>query len=138
MPTRKALRILSPSMALALVATLAAAQPAEQTATQFYLAYRAAFEKAKTIDDLLPFLAKTMREQLAAPPEADRQRRFRILKALDEYTGVKVIKETKSAGGVNLDVEGFDAAKKKSKATVQIIKENGAWKVFGEIWSTSP
>lgn len=134
--TRNTRRILSLPIALALVATLAAAQPAEQTATQFYMTYRAAFQKAKTIDDLLPFVAKTMREQLAATPAAERETIFGLIKALDQYTEVKVVQETKTATGASLNVEALDGDKKKSKATVQMVKENGSWKVFGEDWST--
>lgn len=138
MPTRKALRALTLSIALMMAATLVAAQPAEQTATQFYMAYRAAFQKAKTLDDLVPFIASGKRASLATIPAAERPEMFGLIKALDTYTGVKVIKETKTAAGVTLDVEAIDGDKKKSKATVQLVRENGAWKVFAENWSTSP
>jgi hypothetical protein len=129
-------RIWSLAIALTLAATVAAAQPAEQTATQFYMAYRAAFQKAKTIDDLLPFAAKPMREQITRTPAAERTKLFGLMKAVDQYSEVKVLKETKSAAGATLNVEALDGDKKKANATVQLLKENGAWKLLVEDWST--
>ena len=58
---------------------------------------------------------------------------FEMIKSLDRYTNVKVIKETKSAQGVTLAVEGVDTDKAKATATVEIVREGNAWKLGREL-----
>src|SRR4029079_7807207 len=51
------------------------AQPAvaqTQTASQFYMAYRAAFDKAKKVEDLIPFMAKKNVDQMNQTPAGAR------------------------------------------------------------------
>lgn len=124
--------------AVALVAAFAAAPllaQAEQTASQFYLAYRAAFDKAKGVNDLLPFMAKSTRDQMMATPAEERGRMFEMVKAMGALTNVKILKEAKSAEGATLTVEGIDADKSKAQGTITIVKEGGAWKLSKENWS---
>lgn len=46
------------------LATATAAQPGNQAASEFYLTYRAAFGKAKAIEDVLPYMSKGVRAQV--------------------------------------------------------------------------
>ena len=48
---------------------------------------------------------------------------------------VKVVKETKTANGVTLTVEGTAGAEKRT-GQVQIVQEDGAWKMGKESWSS--
>jgi hypothetical protein len=120
------------------VATFAPPASAQggQTASQFYLAYRAAFDKAKSIDELLPFLSKKGAEQVKATPAADRPKMFELMKMMGTLTEVKIIKEAKNGDGVTLTVEGVSPDKTKTKGTVEIVKEAGSWKLGGENWSS--
>ena len=135
-PTRKVVTTFILSAGVALVATTALARQADQTASQFYMAYRAAFQKATKIEDVLPYMSKAMRSQVDQTPAAERPMMFGVMKKMDTYTQVKVVKETKTADGVTLLVEGSDSGKK-STATVDIVRENGAWKLGKERWSSS-
>ena len=63
---------------------------------------------------------------------------FKMIKAFNAFTNVKVLKETKSATGATLEVEGIDEDKKKATATVELIKEGGAWKIGKESWKSGP
>ena len=118
--------------------------PAARTAAQFYLAYRAAFDKATKLEDILPYLAAKNRKAAEAMPAAERDPGFQMIKAANALTGVRVLKEEKTAAGVMLTVEGVDsvarpdqhgvAVKKKNTGTVMIVKEGGAWKVGDENW----
>jgi hypothetical protein len=114
-----------------------AAQPAAsyKTGADFYMAYRAAFTAAKTIDDVLPWMAKTRRDQMANALPAERTQIFELIKTMDDHTGIRVVKETPSATGAELLVEATSGASK-SKATgvVTLVKEGGAWKLDGEAW----
>jgi hypothetical protein len=40
--------------------------PSPQTASQFYLEYRAAFDKARKLEDILPFMTAQKRQQAEA------------------------------------------------------------------------
>lgn len=49
-------------------------------------------------------------------------------------TNVKVVKETKTDEGVTLSVEAMDG-KDKMTGEVQVLREDGAWKMGRERWS---
>jgi hypothetical protein len=159
-------------VAAALVAGLGAmpalAQKADQTASQFYLAYRAAFDKAKSIDDLLPYMAKKNVDQVKATPEAQRAQMFGMIKEMGALTNVKILKEakngdgatltvdalgpdkakttgtieilkeTKNGDGATLTVDALGPDKAKTTGTIEILKESGAWKLGKESWSSGP
>jgi hypothetical protein len=137
MRTPRLARFVTASLMLALLSTAALAQQPAQTASQFYMKYRAAFDKAKTVDDILPYMAKENRAQVEATPAADREKMFGMIKIMNTLTGVKILKEERTADGATLTVEGVDADKKKSTGTVTVIKEAGEWKVGKESWSSA-
>ena len=60
------------------VALPALAQPAAsyKNGTEFYLAYRVAFDKATSIDELLPWVARERREVISKAPAAERKEGF--------------------------------------------------------------
>ena len=132
---RGILRLACLTAALALAATAAEAQ-GEQSATQFYMAYRAAFAKATKIDELLPYMSKARKAEIEKTPAGERSKMFAFIKELDTVTQIKVIKEAKSANGVTLSAEGIDGDKKKSTGTIDVVREGGAWKLGKESWST--
>ncbi|HXB55479.1 MAG TPA: hypothetical protein VN461_11885 [Vicinamibacteria bacterium] len=138
-------KIASWSTGLALVLTSTAwaqaPQPKAQTATQFYVAYRAAFDKATKVDDLFPFMAAKNLKQVQATPAADREKMFGMMKIMGALTELKVTKEERTPeGGALLTAEGLaaslsDAAKKEKQAgKITIVKEGGAWKLDREEW----
>jgi hypothetical protein len=138
MRTPRLARFVIASLVLACTASLAIAQQPAQTASQFYMKYRAAFDKAKAIDEILPFMAKENKTEVEATPAADRAKMFELVKMMNKLTNVKVVKEDKAAdGSVMLTVEGIDEEKKKNSGKVSVVKEGGDWKVGKESWSNS-
>jgi hypothetical protein len=119
---------------------VAAGPPAKQTATQFYMAYRAAFEKATKIEDVLPYMCADNRKQVEATPEPDRGKMFDMIKMMDTHTKVRVLGEDRQAdGSVVLGVSAFDTDQKKNvTAHVTVVKEDGAWKLSKEAWTSGP
>src|SRR4029453_41706 len=114
----------------------AATKAQGKTAQQFYQEYVAAFAKAKTIDDILPFMAAENRKQAEATPKAERDKMCERIKMFG-HTDIKVLKEEKGADGSTvLSVEGVDSDKKKSTGQVTIVKEGAAWKIGKESWTT--
>ena len=101
------------------------------TAAQFYMTYRAAFDKAQKIEDLLPYLAAKSRQEVEKTPADQRVEFFTMMKMFGTMKDVKVIKTTKTGNGETLAVEGTTDGKKQTCA-VQIVNESGAWKVGDE------
>ncbi len=137
MRTPRLARFVTASLMLAFGASFAFAQQPAPTASQFYMKYRAAFDKAKTIDEVLPYMAKENRAQVEKTPAADRAKMFEMIKMMNQLSDVKVLREERAAdGGATLTVEGMDADKKKTTGTVMILKEAGEWRVGKESWSS--
>jgi len=123
-------------LVLASAAAPAFAQPAAPTTpTAFYLEYRKAFDAAKKIEDLLPYMSAATRKQVEATPAADRPQMFEMVKMLGTLTNVKVVKETPAGDGATLTVTGTDADKATMTGTISIVKEGGAFKLGKESWT---
>jgi hypothetical protein len=126
------------TFALGLIATLVLSSTpaiAQKTATQFYMDYQAAFAKAKTIDDILPFMAKGRVDEVKKTPAAERAKMFEFVKFMaEEHQNVKVTKETKTPTGYTLDVSATTSDKKTATGTVEIVNEGGAMKINRESW----
>lgn len=117
---------------------LAAGSPAWPQAagegTKFYREYRAAFAKAKSIEELLPYLSKVRAEMVQQTPKEDRAKMFGMMKAMD-VKDVKVLKESKTDSGYVLEATGKGGiAPGPSKGTIDIVREGGKLKVDRESW----
>ena len=126
------------ALTLVFASTAAAtwAQNANQTATEFYLAYRVAFDKAKSVADIRPWHSKAVQAKMDATSKEDNAMMFDMVKMMSAVTNLKVIKETKTASGVTLSVEALDSDKKKTTGEVFLIREGGVWKLERERWSS--
>ena len=72
---------------------------------------------------------------VAKTPPHQQAEMFGLIKAMDDRTEIKVVKETPSATGADLEVEATSVSSK-SKATgvITLVKEGGAWKLERENW----
>lgn len=138
MRTGRCFRLIAASiLVLAFAWAPAFAQKAEQTATEFHLAYRVVFAKATPVDDIKPYHSKAVRAKMEATSKEDNAMMFDVVKMIGTVTNLKVVKETKTAAGVTLSVEAIDADKKKTTGEVFLIREDGGWKLERERWSSS-
>ncbi len=113
--------------------SLAGAQAAGEGA-KFYAEYRAAFAKAKAIEDVLPFLSKKRIEMVDQTPREDRPKMFGLMKAMD-VQDVKVLKESKTDTGYVLDAVGKGGmGPGEAKGTITIVREGGKLKLDRESW----
>jgi hypothetical protein len=108
-----------------------------QSATQFYLEYRAAFDKASALDDVLPFWAAAKRKEAEAMPALVRGQGLQSMKLANPVTAVTVLKEENTVDGAKLMVEGIRPDKKKKTGLVTLVKEGGAWKLAAEHWNSA-
>jgi Domain of unknown function (DUF4878) len=134
---RRLLRATVVCSAIVLLATGSLfAQAAAASASDFYLQYRKAFDAAKKIEDVLPFMSADMTKQIQATPPAQRGEMFDMIKMMGTLTNVKIVKETRTGNGATLTVNALDSDKKNTVGTIDIVKENGAWKLGKESWSS--
>jgi esterase/lipase len=131
--TRLAASLVASLMLVSLVAQPAPAQT--ETASQFYMRYRAAFDNAKKIEDLTPFLSKKSLDMVNATPAAERPKFFEMMKMVGSITDVKILKETKTADGAMLAVEAVGPDKQTTNGKVEVVKEGADWKLGNENWS---
>ena len=124
------------SVVVVVLAGVAALGAQAQTASDFYTSYRAAFAKAKAIEQMFPLISKDMRAEIEKTPAAERPKMFEFVKEMStSMKNVKVVKETKNDAGVMLTVEALDGTSKMA-GQVQIVKEGDAWKMGKESWSS--
>ena len=110
--------------------------PAAGSASEFYLKYRQAFDAAKNVEQLLPYMSAATRKQVESTPAGERAEMFEFIKLMGAMTNMKIVKEAPNGTGATLTVEGVDSDKAKTTGTIDIVKEGGAWKLGKESWST--
>jgi hypothetical protein len=117
---------------LAIVAALPLiAQPT--TATQFYRQYRAACDKATSLEDLLPWMSKAQKAK-AASLSADRKKAmWGMMRSLD-LRDIEVVKEGATPNGAMLDVTATGPDGRAITGRVTLVREDGAWKMQQEDW----
>jgi hypothetical protein len=124
--------------ALVLTTAAPAWAQAPATASAFYLNYRKAFDAAKKIEDIYPFMAAARRKQMEDTPAKDRAEMFEMIKMMSVLTDVKVTKEAPGAnGGATLTVTALDSDKKPTYGTITVVREAGAMKIDKESWSNT-
>jgi len=132
----RANRILTGSMLMVVAflfgAATAAFGQAEKTASQTYMEYHAALQKAKKIDDILPFVTAARRKEAEKMPADMKEGMVGMIQELGIQPGFKIVKEEKTAAGATLLIEGFDKTKTKATVTVNMVREGGAWKIEKE------
>lgn len=123
----------------ALVLTTAAPvwAQAPATASDFYMQYRKAFDAAKKIEDILPFMSAATKKEIESTPAAQRPQMFEMVKMMGALTQVKIAKEARTPdGGATLTVNAMDPDKHATVGTITVVKEGGAFKLGRESWSS--
>jgi hypothetical protein len=110
-----------------------------ETATQFYLRWRSTALNAKSIDQITPFWTAETRDEFNMEPESARAETLDMAKRLLRMqTDVKVIKETATPNGATLSLQALDGNKKPIVSSVDVVKENGAWKMTAAVEQWKP
>jgi len=133
---RRVLRAGVICLPMLLLVTASVFAQAATSPSDFYLQYRKAFDAAKKIEDVLPFMSADTTKQIQATPPAERGQMFEMIKMMGALTNVKITKETKTANGATLTVNAIDSDKKPTVGTIDIVQESGKWKLGKESWSS--
>jgi hypothetical protein len=133
---RRVLRAGVICLPILLLVTASVFAQAVTSPSDFYLQYRKAFDAAKEIEDVLPFMSADTTKQIQATPPAERGQMFEMIKMMGALTNVKITKETKTATGATLTVNAIDSDKKPTVGMIEIVQESGKWKLGKETWSS--
>jgi hypothetical protein len=109
---------------------------------EVYLEYRETFEKAETLEEILPYFCKERAEEVKATPADEAAMMWDLMKMMmGGVSGLKVLDETwEGEDKVILKMEGIQTQEgETSKLTGEVImlKEYGAWKIGIEKFSSS-
>ena len=102
--------------------------PAKETASQFYLRYRALIPAATSVQQVVEHWSSDQREDFKAAPANQRPDLDFVKSVTAATTNVKVIKESSTPNYATLDVEGVMDGKPVT-ATIDLVRENGLWKI---------
>jgi hypothetical protein len=133
---RRVLRAGVICLPMLLLVTASVFAQAATSPSDFYLQYRKAFDAAKKIEDVLPFMSADTTKQIQATPPAERGQMFEMIKMMGTLTNVKITKETKTATGATLTVTAIDSDKTPTIGMIEIVQEGGKWKLGKESWSS--
>jgi len=133
---RRVLRAGVICLPMLLLVTASVFAQAATSPSDFYLQYRKAFDAAKKIEDVLPFMSADTTKQIQATPPAERGQMFEMIKMMGALTNVKITKETKTATGATLTVTAIDSDKTPTIGMIEIVQEGGKWKLGKESWSS--
>jgi hypothetical protein len=117
----------------------AAEKQTSETATQFYQRWRTTVLNAKSLDELATFWTAEMKDEFDMEPASAKAETLPMMKRVyGMQTDVKVVKETATPNGATLSLEGLDGDKKPVVSSVEIVKENGRWKMTGAVEQWTP
>jgi hypothetical protein len=107
-----------------------------KTPTQTYLEYHAAVAKAKTLDEVLPYLSKMYRAMLESRPKEDRPKWLTNLKDGADVKDLKMTKEAIDGDKCTLEATGISAHGNALHGKIILVREGGAWKLDSSSWAT--
>ena len=110
-----------------------------ETATQFYLRWRTTALNAKSMAEITPFWTTETTDQFNMEPDSAKAGTLAMVKRVySMHTDVKVVKETATPNGATLSLEGLDPDKKPVVSIIDIVTENGAWKITAAVEQWKP
>lgn len=135
-------RLRRPLAAAALLCSLLPAAPAAAQArargpAEAYLAAVAVVRRAKGFDPILPHLSAQYRSDVENQDDAGRQSFFAYFKASLAQTDVVILKETVEGDVAALEASGRDAAGGRVVGTIEMVREDGAWRLDDYTWAPS-
>jgi hypothetical protein len=105
--------------------------------SEAFMRYHQAFDQAKTVEEILPYMAREPRAKIEATDPKERARDFEILKMLQEVVDVEVVKEDVAGDKATLEAKGIAGSGGTSRGTITLVREPEGWKVQKEKWTTS-
>ena len=107
-----------------------------ESGTEFYLRYRKTAIAAKSVDEILAFWSSELLHEFKMEPEDAKAGTLDMVKRVESsLADLRVVQETATPNGATLSLEAIGPDKKPRSGTIELVKENGAWKlVEAEQW----
>ena len=102
--------------------------PANETAAQLYVRYRAFVPTATTVQQVVEYWSSDQRQDFNAAPTDQRPDLALVKSFFAKTTNVTVVKESATPNYATLDVQAMQDGKPVT-ATIDLVRENGAWKI---------
>ena len=125
---------LSVGMALAVGVFSQPAQAQVKSPTETYLAFVATNQKAKSLDELMPFLNKEYRTNLSGEPAEKKPVWLGRLKDTDKRD-IKAIKETITGDKAVVETTAKSTKGEALKGMMFLVKEADGWKIEAQSWA---
>jgi hypothetical protein len=119
-----------------LPAGLAAAQARGKGPAEAYLAAAAAVRRARGFDPILPYLSAQYRSDIEGQDVEGRKSFFGYFKDSLSQTELVILKETIDGDTAMLEVTGKDAAGRSILGEIQMVREDGGWRLDDYAWET--
>ena len=125
-------------LVLVLLLSLVCQAVAEQSPTELYKTFRQAEAKSRDIRSLAPFYCAEKVKAMEEMSPADEQKYLQIWKMTNIHA-VRVTDEQIKGQKATLTAQGkmnsFSGAIVPTWGTIELVKENGQWKLYKENWS---
>ncbi len=118
-----------------LVAPVFAQKASEETPTEFFLRFESVWDKAESVDELAPLMARETREQIAETPPEMRKEMFAFMTEL-RAKQVQVISESREGDTATLAAKGVDAEGDEVRGTILLAIEDGEWRLAKQSWKS--
>ena len=117
-----------------LVAMMSASVDAQAgEGAKFYAEYSAVLAKAKSVDEIVPFLSKSRTAMVQKTPASEMTKMLGMIQIM-QPKGVKIVKETTTATGAVLEVTGTGEGGASQTGTVTLVREDSRLKLDKESW----
>lgn len=124
-------------VALVLLGPAFSQKAADETPTAFFLRFESVWDKAKSVEELAPLMAKPTRDQIAETPPEMRKEMFEFMTEM-RATKVKVTSESRNGDTATVMATGVDSEGDEVKGTISLEIENGEWRLAKQSWESGP
>lgn len=123
---------------LALLWTVSASQALAQgqEPAEMYREFVAAAKNASTFDQIASYLSTEFLADLKAAPQEEVEEMLKSMKDIWNMTDITFTKESISGDRCVLEATAKTAAGKSAKGKIDLVREQGVWKLDEEAWAT--
>jgi hypothetical protein len=101
-----------------------------------YIEFVAAAKKASAFDQIAPYLSTVLLKDLKAASQEEREKWFKHMKDIWNLPDITFTKESISGGRCVLEARAKTAAGKSAKGKIDLVREQGVWKLDEEAWAS--
>ena len=125
------------AFALVVAAAIPPATARQQPSTpmEAYKAYLQVLAKAESLEQLLPYYTRELRDGLSKMPKEMQGNYLKMNRRV--LTDLKVTKESVTATRAEYQMTAVTADKKHTVGRAILVREGDAWKIDEDAWSTS-